>query len=105
MQPAGRSQALQTLSLLQINQAPTRRKVKTLPPNWHEHDCHGNVEKAERELFRKLIEFLHGGRNIPTLFRRMNVNEDGRLEARLLLTVIRHDRYSLAFDLMFTLSF
>jgi len=80
MAPAGRSEALQTLDALSIDQPPVRRSVKVQPAEWEPDDCYGNVEKAERELFRKLLVFLEGGRNMPTLFRRMNVNEDGRLE-------------------------
>lgn len=81
MGPSGRSNALQTLDALAVEQPPTTRKVKVEPKEWGTDDMNGNVDKAERELFRRLLKFLQGGRNIPTLFRRMNINEDGRLSS------------------------
>ena len=46
---------------------------------WLEDDFNGDVLKAERALFIKLLDFAQG-RGIPTLFRRMNGNGDGRLD-------------------------
>ena len=59
--------------------ALTKKRPLPAGHKWLEEDFGGKVEKAERALFQKLLAYVDG-RSVPTLFRRMNGNGDGRLE-------------------------
>ena len=91
--PTSKSRQLFELEEHWESKKPQMRALSTkrpLPPGhvWGDDDFHGNVEKAERELFIKLIRFMQG-RGVPALFRRMNGNGDGRLELNEWITGCR----------------